>query len=232
MNNPEKNIPRVLIAVMVSVTILDTLMMAVAVGLAGTKLGGYSTPLANALGTTIGKWGYSIIIFGMLVSIFGVAFSASFNTPSLIASLANEHGILPKFVGKKNRHDAPWVGIVLTSVLSALFSTQSYLFLVSCTVLASFIQYVPTILAVVKFEHTNQYPTHGFKLPGKYLIPGLALLVSCYMVTNFTSKTLLLGTVIAVLAAVAYFFIKGDRKYEEKHEKWLKELQAEGQKLK
>lgn len=168
----------------------------------------------------------------MLVSIFGVAFSASFNTPSLIASLANEHGMLPKFVGKKNRHDAPWVGIVLTSVLSALFSTQSYLFLVSCTVLASFIQYVPTILAVVKFEHTNQYPTHGFKLPGKYLIPGLALLVSCYMVTNFISKTLLLGTVIAVLAAVAYFFIKGDRKYEEKHEKWLKELQAEGQKLK
>ncbi|WP_270529985.1 APC family permease [Limosilactobacillus vaginalis] len=232
MNNPEKNIPRVLIAVMVSVTILDALMMAIAVGLAGTKLGGYSTPLANALGTAIGKWGYSIIIFGMLVSIFGVAFSASFNTPSLIASLANEHGMLPKFVGKKNRHDAPWVGIVLTSVLSALFSTQSYLFLVSCTVLASFIQYVPTILAVVKFEHTNQYPTHGFKLPGKYLIPGLALLVSCYMVTNFTSKTLLLGTVIAVLAAVAYFFIKGDRKYEEKHEKWLKELQAEGQKLK
>lgn len=63
MNNPEKNIPRVLIAVMVSVTILDALMMAVAVGLAGTKLGGYSTPLANALGTAIGKWGYSIIIF-------------------------------------------------------------------------------------------------------------------------------------------------------------------------
>ncbi len=52
------------------------------------------------------------------------------------------------------------------------------------------------------------------------------------MVTNFTSKTLLLGTVIAGLAAVAYFFIKGDGKYEEKHEKCLKELQAEGQKLK
>ena len=180
----------------------------------------------------IGQWGYAIIIFGMLVSIFGVAFSASFNTPSLIASLANEHGMLPKFVGKKNRHDAPWVGIILTSILSSLFSTQSYLFLVNCTVLASFIQYVPTILAVVKFKHTNEYPTHGFELPGKYLIPGLALLVSCYMVTNFTSKTLLVGTVIAILAAVAYFFIKGDRKYEEQHEKWLAELRTEGQKLK
>ena len=52
------------------------------------------------------------------------------------------------------------------------------------------------------------------------------------MVTNFTSKTLLVGTVIAILAAVAYFFIKGDRKYEEQHEKWLAELRTEGQKLK
>lgn len=232
MENPEKNIPRVLISVMVSVTILDALMMTVAVGLSGSKLGGYSTPLANALGSAVGKWGYALIIFGMLVSIFGVAFSASFNTPSLIASLANEHGMLPKFVGKKNKHDAPWVGIILTSVLSALFATQSYLFLVDCTVLASFIQYVPTILAVIKFQHTEEYPTHGFKLPGKYTIPSLALLVSCYMITNFTSKTLLVGMVIAVLSAVAYFFIKGDRNYEVQHEELLKKLKAEEQKIK
>lgn len=106
MNNPEKNIPRVLIAVMVSVTILDCLMMLVAIGLAGQKLGTYTTPLASALGCGVGKWGYSFIICGMLVSIFGVAFSASFNAPSLIASLANEQKLLPKWVGKKNKHDA------------------------------------------------------------------------------------------------------------------------------
>lgn len=76
MNNPEKNIPRVLIAVMVSVTILDCLMMIVAIGLVGDKLGTYSTPLASALEHGVGKWGYSFIIVGMLISIFGVAFSA------------------------------------------------------------------------------------------------------------------------------------------------------------
>ena len=54
MNNPEKNIPRVLIAVMVSVTILDCLMMFVAIGLVGSKLSTYSTPLASALGN--GVW--------------------------------------------------------------------------------------------------------------------------------------------------------------------------------
>lgn len=38
MKNPEKNIPRVLIAVMVSVTILDALMMLVAIGVSGARL--------------------------------------------------------------------------------------------------------------------------------------------------------------------------------------------------
>lgn len=224
MNNPEKNIPRVLIAVMTSVTILDCLMLLVAIGLSGQKLGSYSNPLASALKTGVGQWGFAFMIVGMLISIFGVAFSASFNTPSLIASLATEHGMLPKWIGKKNKHDAPWVGIIFTAVLSGALATQSYLFLVSCTVLASFIQYVPSILAVIKFKHSNEYPTHVFLLPGKYTIPIIALIISCYMITNFTTKTLLLGAVVAVIAAACYFFIDKDEKLEKEHEDFLAKL--------
>lgn len=220
MNNPEKNIPRVLIAVMTSVTILDCLMLLVAIGLSGQ----YFNPLASALKTGVGQQGFAFMIVGMLISIFGVAFSASFNTPSLIASLATEHGMLPKWIGKKNKHDAPWVGIIFTAVRSGALATQSYLFLVSCTVLASFVQYVPSILAVIKFKHSNEYPTHGFLLPGKYTIPIIALIISCYMITNFTTKTLLLGAVVAVIAAACYFFIDKDEKLEKEHEDFLVKL--------
>ena len=224
MNNPEKNIPRVLIAVMTSVTILDCLMLLVAIGLSGQKLGSYSNLLASALKTGVGQWGFAFMIVGMLISIFGVAFSASFNTPSLIASLATEHGMLPKWIGKKNKHDAPWVGIIFTAVRSGALATQSYLFLVSCTVLASFVQYVPSILAVIKFKHSNEYPTHVFLLPGKYTIPIIALIISCYMITNFTTKTLLLGAVVAVIAAACYFFVDKDEKLEKEHEDFLAKL--------
>ena len=163
----------------------------------------------------------------MLISIFGVAFSASFNAPSLIASLSNEHKLLPAWVGKKNKHDAPWVGIIMTAVLTGIFVTQSYLFLVSCTVLASFIQYVPSILAVIKFKHSNEFPNHGFSLPGKYTIPTIALIVSCYMVTNFTPLTLLVGVVVAAIGAVLYFFIDRSpamKKKEKMHQEFLNEL--------
>jgi amino acid transporter len=212
---------------MVSVTILDCLMMFVAIGLVGSKLSTYSTPLASALGNGIGKWGYSFIIVGMLIPIFGVAFSASFNAPSLIASLADEQELLPAWVGKNNKHDAPWVGIIVTAILTGVFVTQSYLFLVSCTVLASFIQYVPSILAVIKFKHSNEFPNHGFKLPGKYTIPIIALIVSCYMVTNFTPVTLLVGVVVAAIGAVLYIFMDQDPAMEEMeklHKEFLDKL--------
>ena len=102
--------------------------------------------------------------------------------------------------------------------------TQSYLFLVSCIVLASFIQYVPSILAVIKFKHTDEFPNHGFKLPGGYTIPILALIISCYMITNFTWKTLIVGLGVALLATVLYFFINKNPVDTLKHEKYLERL--------
>ena len=130
--------------------------------------------------------------------------------------------MLPSWIGKKNKYDAAWVAILFSAAITALLITQSYLFLVSCIVLASFIQYLPSILAVIKFKHTNEFPNHGFKLPGGYTIPILALIISCYMVTNFTWKTIFLGLVVGVLADIAYFFIDKDKAVEHKHQLYLK----------
>lgn len=181
-------------------------------------------PIAVAFQKAVGDWGYVLVIAWMLISVIGVAFAGSFNTPSLIASLANEHAMLPKWIGKKNKHDAAWVAILLSAIITMILITQSYLFLVSCIVLASFIQYVPSILAVIKFKHTNEFPNNGFKLPFGYVIPALALIISCYMVTNFTWKTILVRVVVGVLAAVAYFFIEKVEKVEEKHQKYLSKM--------
>ena len=207
MKDPAKNIPRALIAVMISVTILYTLMLLIAIGILGHKMSWYTIPIANAFKAAVGEWGYIVIIVGVLLSIFGVAFTCSFNTPALIASLSLEHHLLPDWVGKKNKFDAPWVGIILTAAVTLLLITQSYLFLVGCIVLASFVQYVPSIFAVIKFKHTDQYPNHGFKLPGGDTIPILALLVACYLVFNFTWETMLLSIVVAAVTAILYFFL-------------------------
>ena len=44
------------------------------------------------------------------------------------------------------------------------------------------------------------------------------------MITNFTPKTLLLGAVVAVIAAACYFFIDKDEMLEKEHEDFLAKL--------
>lgn len=204
MRNPEKNIPRVLISVMISITILYTLMFLVAIGILGTDIVNHSIPIADAMKVAVGTWGYGLIVIGMIISIFGVAFALSFNTPSLLASLANQHQMISPVFGKKNGHDAPWVAIIATTGLSMFLTTQPYLFLVSCIVFSSFVQYVPTILALMKFKHTKEFPNHGFQLKGGYLIPILSLGVCAYMAMNFKLPTILLEVGVGVIAGIIY----------------------------
>lgn len=211
MKNPERNIPKVLVGVMITVAILYSAMFLVAIGILGYSMVKYDLPIAAAFRQAVGTWGYVLVLAGMILSIFGVGFATSFNTPALLSSLADENHMIPAVMGKKNRFDAPYLSILLSTVVCCFLVTQSYLFLVACIVFASFVQYVPSILAVMKFKHTGEFPTSGFSLKGGYTVPILALIVSFYMVFQFSIKTIALGVSVALLAAVLYVFMDMDR---------------------
>lgn len=209
MKNPEKNIPKALISVMASVAILYALVQAVVIGILGKNIVNYDIPIAEAMKSGIGQWAYVLMISGMIVSIFGVAFAVSFSTPALAASLAREHQLLPAFIGKENKHGSPVAAIIITALVSMIMAQFEYLFLVSCIVLVSFIQYVPSVLAVIKFKKTKQYPNNGFSLKGGYVIPVLALLISLYLLTNFKLSVFLVICAVFVVGLLIYFlFVK------------------------
>lgn len=208
MKNPQKNIPKALILVMISVTVLYALVQLIAIGILGPTITNYDIPIAAALQTILGEWGYYLIIMFMCISVLGVAFAVSFSTPYLSASLANEHNLFPKFIGKKNKSGAPYVSIIMTTIAACIMSAQDYMFLVACIVLVSFIQYVPTILAVIKFKKTGEFPNQGFKLKGGYVVPVLALIISAYLLTNFTIPVFIVMIIVFVIGIILYFIAK------------------------
>lgn len=209
MNNPEKNIPKALIYVMASVTVLYVLVQTIVIGMLGSSIVKYDIPIAEAMKSDVGQWAYTLIILGMIISIFGVAFAVSFSTPALASSLAEEHNLMPKFIGTKNKYGAPINAVIITSIVAMVMARFDYIFLVSCIVLASFIQYVPSILAVIKFKKTKQFPNNGFSLKGGYTVPILALCISMYLLTNFNIKMLITMGIVFIVGIVIYFsFIK------------------------
>ncbi|MHC5228820.1 APC family permease [Enterococcus sp. LJL99] len=205
MNNPQKNLPKALVTIMLSIIVIYSAVQIVAIGVLGPELAKTTIPVALAMKKMLGDWGYYLIIAGSTVSTFGLAFTSSFDVPIIASSLANEHKLLPAFFGKTNKHGAPYFSIILTVIISSfLLSTGSYVFLATCMVCANFVQYVPTILATIKFKKNNQYPTQGFHLKGGILVPVLALIGSLYLLVGFNFKVILVAISVFVIGLIIY----------------------------
>ena len=149
MRNPRKNLPRELLAVIISVTLLYIATVVVAIGTVGPSIAHSSLPLAIAFAKHFGNLGKIIITVGTVGSVLGVAISLSYSTPYVASSLANEHQLLPQFFGKKSKSGAPYVAIIITAGLCALLILSGgYLFLVPCTIIISLVQYFSTSLVM------------------------------------------------------------------------------------
>lgn len=215
MKDPKKNLPKALISIMLSVAVIYLMVQVVVIGVLGKGVGTTGIPVAEAMKYAVGNWAYYIIIIGSSLSIFGVAFAFSFNVPEIAASLANEHALLPKFFGKQNKYSAPWVSIILTIVVSSfLLLLGDYQFLVTCTVGATFVQYVPSILATIKLRNSKKFPNTSFKLKGGWLIPILALLSSCYVLVGFNWKVITITISVFIIALIIYLL---EKYWKKKH---------------
>ncbi|PEG72890.1 APC family permease [Ligilactobacillus aviarius] len=212
MRNPRKNLPRELLAVIISVTLLYIATVVVAIGTVGPSIAHSSLPLAVAFAKHFGNLGKVIITVGTVGSVLGVAISLSYSTPYVASSLANEHQLLPQFFGKKSKSGAPYVAIIITAGLCALLILSGgYLFLVPCTIIISLVQYFSTSLVMFvkqwrRQRHHEQLPQGAFNLRGGILVPVLSLLVCVYILVNLKLKVILFG-IIALICGVALYFI-------------------------
>ena len=212
MRNPRKNLPRELLAVIISVTLLYIATVVVAIGTVGPSIAHSSLPLAIAFAKHFGNLGKIIITVGTVGSVLGVAISLSYSTPYVASSLANEHQLLPQFFGKKSKSGAPYVAIIITAGLCALLILSGgYLFLVPCTIIILLVQYFSTSLVMFvkqwrRQRHQEQLPQGAFNLRGGILVPVLSLLVCVYILVNLKLKVILFG-VIALICGVALYFI-------------------------
>lgn len=212
MRNPRKNLPRELLAVIISVTLLYIATVVVAIGTVGPSIAHSSLPLAIAFAKHFGNLGKIIITVGTVGSVLGVVISLSYSTPYVASSLANEHQLLPQFFGKKSKSGAPYVAIIITAGLCALLILSGgYLFLVPCTIIISLVQYFSTSLVMFvkqwrRQRHQEQLPQGAFNLRGGILVPVLSLLVCVYILVNLKLKVILFG-VIALICGIALYFI-------------------------
>ncbi len=217
MDNPQKNLPKILTAVLVFCSVIFISVILVAIGDLGPAMANSTAPLALVFAEHYGYYGKMLIIIGMAGSILGVVLSMSYSTPFIASSLANEHGLLPAFFGKSTKGGTPYVSIALTGILAIILALSGgYLFLVPLCVLIGLVQYTTTAIATYKVQKMKPDAAHAgdFRVKGGVLVPVGALLFCVYMLINMEPKVLELGAVLFLAGIIIYFIMQAHQKKE------------------
>lgn len=207
MKNPAKNLPKMMAWVMVTCIAIYLIIQTITIGVLGNQLPHSVVPAATAFSKIIGSLGIPLFVIAICISIFGVIVATTFNTPTILASLAEAHEDVPMIVAKTNHFGTATWAIVLTTLgAMGLFLSGNYVFLSGLTVFMSFVQYLSTGLANIR---------------KKFIWIGVGTVVfSLVLLTSFTVSVLVFGISILILLILIYFIVKLD---DEEREKWLKE---------
>lgn len=212
MENPKKNLPKVIFLSILVVSLFYVLIQVVSIGILGPEAAAASSvPIQDAFERVAGGFGKALISAGTLLSTGGLLISSVYLTPRSGSALA-ENGMLPAVVAKRNRFNAPYVAIIISAIIVlAIAWSGTFSSLAMISAISRFAQYIPTCLAVLVFAKTKKEVTSSFTLPFGWFIPVLALFVSAWLLFQVSGEQLLWG-LGALLVAVPFYFVTGSYK--------------------
>ncbi|MBW2526484.1 MAG: amino acid permease [Deltaproteobacteria bacterium] len=211
MKNPQKAVPKALMTVMAVVCAAYLLVFVVTIG-TFPDVAGHGNPVAAASERFLGPIGGLLIAGGIVVSVFGINAGAALVSPRKVYALA-EKGDLPRIVARIDpKTGTPRVAILVTLVAAAGLSlTGSVKDLAILGVLARFVQYIPTCLAVIVLRRRDDKPVEGFRVPFGPVIPIVAIGLCGWLIINTEQNKLIAGA-IALAAGVPFYFLAQRRK--------------------
>ena len=207
MRHPQRDIPRVLLFVLLLATGLYIVIQIVATG-TFPGLAASDKPLADAARYFMGTAGGVIIGAGALLSIGGSNAGIALTSPRSLYVLSAD-GFFPKIFSKIHpKYHTPYLAIIVNTALTLLLSlTGSFKYLVAASVMVSILQYIPTCLAVVVLRRYKPELERNYRIPGGYCIPVLALAICGWLICHVELEVIT-ATVVAILVSLPFYFLR------------------------
>lgn len=209
VNNPQKTMPRALIAALLTVTSVYVFVALAALGtqpwqnFGGQQEAGLSTILENV---THGSWASSILAAGAVISIFSVTLVTMYALTRILFAMGRD-GLLPlRFATVNTRTMTPVnntvIVAVVASTLAAFLPLQKLADMVSIGTLTAFI--VVSVAVIVLRVREPGLP-RGFKVPGYPVTPVLSVVACGYLLAGLHWYTWIAFSGWVVLALSFYF---------------------------
>lgn len=192
MVEPEKNLPRAIpLAIMIIAAIyVGVVSIAMIINPVGVMNSKEPVILASAYANPIIK---NAIVYGALVSMFGINIAAAFSTPRIFEAMTQE-GQMPEIFRRRTKRGIPIYAFLITAAMAIIVPMAFQYDMKGIMVISSvsrFIQFLVVPLAVVVFYFgKSKEPA----LPGKknlvtdVVIPLVAFLLSAFLIIKFNWK--------------------------------------------
>ena len=214
MANPQRSVPLAMFLVMAIVTGVYLAVFAVAVGVY-PDISGHPNPVAGASAHVMGGFGGTLVAAGIVLSVFGTNAGAALVNPRRFFAMA-ERGDLPRRLASVDPETgAPRLSIFVTYVLVvALTLSGTFEQLLKLGVVARFVQYIPTCLALIVFRRRDAAagtsPDSGYRVPFGIVIPVVTVLLCVVLLVSagLRDATALIYGGTALLAGVPLYFLR------------------------
>jgi APA family basic amino acid/polyamine antiporter len=211
IKDPQKTVPKAIFFGILFVLILYILIQTVAQGVLGDQLATYKeAPLAAVANVVFGPIGYTLLLVGAGISMFGMLSGEILNLPRVIFGLASDRIIpIDKLAAIHPRFKTPYLAILLYAglgfTLAALGGFRQLAIIASASML---LVYFGVSLSVIWLRKKQQFKTGDFKIPFGYTVPILSAGIILFFLSNLNGyeKTGLL--IFFTALTLIYFLVK------------------------
>lgn len=198
------SIPQALMRTVIAIAVCYALIQAVVVSVA-PDIGDSKTPLVEVARRLLGPWGALLLGLGVIFSVGGGSLTSLLTAPRLTYALARD-GSLPAWFGRVcASNGAPVNSILFCGALSFVLAVgQQFVWL---TIFATFVRLVTYALCIASLPAIERSVTAQpgqFRLPGGLAIPGLAMLLTVWLMSHTSLDNVLIAAGVAAAGTVIF----------------------------
>jgi len=207
VKNPQKDLPRGIIASLIVCTILYIVVAAVLTGmLPYYEFKNTAAPVAFALEKIGVNWGSALVSVGAISGITSVLLVMMFGQTRVFFAMSRD-GLLPKAFGDvHHKYGTPVKSTVLVGIVTALIAGFTPIGIVAeLTNIGTLAAFVVVSAAVIVLRKKRPDIKRGFKCPWVPVVPGLAILFCMILIYTLPLITQIRFGVWLAIGIVIYF---------------------------
>ena len=218
IKRPERNVPRAVIISMAFIILFYIAIQIVAQGVLGNNLSKeVVAPLATAGQIIFGPFGFTLILIGTAISMFGNLSGQALNTPRSLFAVSRD-GVLPVNFFQKihKKYATPYTSILGFSTLGFLFAISGgFRVLAVFSVAGALLIYMSVLLAVFKFRRMPEMNQKGFTVPGGYIVPISSFEICLFFLYHLKANEMISVVVFAGVATILYWGLNSIKKNQK-----------------